>query len=96
MGSRVDRQVAHAELERARTEFAALVERAGPGDLRRPSHGTRWTNEQLLFHMLFGYLIVRTLLGPGSAVQEIAAKAPGAKLVKAFNTTLPGRWPRAG
>jgi hypothetical protein len=22
----------------------------------------RWTNQQLLFHMLFGYLIVRTLL----------------------------------
>jgi hypothetical protein len=30
--------------------------------LRRPSHGTRWTNEQLLFHMLFGYLIMRALL----------------------------------
>lgn len=25
-------------------------------------NGTRWTNEQLLFHMLFGYLIVRALL----------------------------------
>ena len=31
-------------------------------DLRRPSSGTRWTNEQLMFHMLFGYLIVRALL----------------------------------
>ncbi len=26
------------------------------------SNGTKWTNDQLLFHMLFGYLIVRTLL----------------------------------
>jgi len=31
--------------------------------LRRRSLGTRWTNQQLLFHMLFGYLVVRTLLG---------------------------------
>jgi hypothetical protein len=25
-------------------------------------HGTRWTNEQLLFHMVFGYMIVQRLL----------------------------------
>jgi hypothetical protein len=30
--------------------------------LRRRSNGTRWTNRQLLFHMVFGYLVVRTLL----------------------------------
>ena len=35
---------------------------AGPEDLRRRSAGTRWTNEQLLFHMVFGFLVVRTLL----------------------------------
>lgn len=32
-------------------------------DLRRHSNGTQWTNRQLLFHMLFGYLLVRNLLG---------------------------------
>lgn len=63
MGQLADRQAIHAELERAGAEFAALVDRAGPGDLRRPTDGTRWTNQQLLLHMLFGYLIVRTLLG---------------------------------
>jgi hypothetical protein len=61
-GSREDRQSIHAELERARSEFASLVRQAGPEDLRRETDGTRWTNQQLLFHMLFGYLIVRTLL----------------------------------
>jgi hypothetical protein len=30
--------------------------------LGRPSNGARWTNEQLLFHMLLGYLIMRALL----------------------------------
>jgi hypothetical protein len=33
-----------------------------PAGLRRPSGGTKWTSQQLLFHMLFGYLIVRALL----------------------------------
>ena len=31
-------------------------------ELRRPTNGTKWTNEQLLFHMVFGYLLVRNLL----------------------------------
>jgi hypothetical protein len=49
------------ELEQARLTFHRLLDRASPADLRRASRGTRWTNEQLLFHMLFGYLIVRAL-----------------------------------
>ena len=49
------------ELEQARLAFHRLLDRASAADLRRGSHGTRWTNEQLLFHMLFGYLIVRAL-----------------------------------
>jgi hypothetical protein len=59
----VDRQAVHDELEQARATFHALVAPATPADLRRGTNGTRWTNQQLLFHMLFGYLIVRTLLG---------------------------------
>jgi DinB superfamily len=49
-------------MEQARSTFARLLADASPADLRRGSRGTRWTNEQLLFHMLFGYLIVRALL----------------------------------
>jgi hypothetical protein len=51
-----------AELQRARDDFHRVVARATPQDLRRRSHGTRWSNRQLLFHMLFGYIIVRTLI----------------------------------
>jgi hypothetical protein len=57
-----DRADIHAELERARAVFHALLADASPADLRRRSAGTRWTNAQLLFHMAFGYLIVRRLL----------------------------------
>jgi hypothetical protein len=49
-------------LERTRTTFHQLLVAATAEDLRRPTRGTRWTNEQLLFHMLFGYLVVRVLL----------------------------------
>lgn len=31
-------------------------------ELDRKSDGTRWTNEELLFHMVFGYMVVRALL----------------------------------
>ncbi len=51
-----------AEMEQARLDFHRLVTGAGAADLRRRSDGTRWTNRQLLFHMLFGYLVVRALL----------------------------------
>jgi hypothetical protein len=47
---------------RAARELKALLEGAAPEDLRRGSNGTRWTNEQLLFHMVFGYMVVRALI----------------------------------
>jgi hypothetical protein len=58
----VDREAVHHEMGQARLSFSDLVRKATPSDLRRRSNGTRWTNRQLLFHMLFGYLIVRTLM----------------------------------
>ena len=57
-----DRQAIRAEFERAKATFHALLESASVGELARPSNGTRWTNRQLLFHMLFGYMVVRALL----------------------------------
>jgi hypothetical protein len=58
----VDRAALRDEMEQARHDFRRLAGDAPPADLRRPSDGTKWTNRQLLFHMLFGYLIVRALL----------------------------------
>lgn len=51
----------HAELDRVRADFHEMVATASPEALRRTSDGTKWTNRQLLFHMLFGYLITRNL-----------------------------------
>lgn len=58
----VDPADIHDELERGRATFRRLVSHASPTDLRRRTDGTRWTNQQLLFHMVLGYLIVRRLL----------------------------------
>jgi hypothetical protein len=58
----VDRDAVAADLERCRRQLRELLSAADPAELRRSTNGTRWTNEQLLFHMVFGFLIVRTLL----------------------------------
>jgi hypothetical protein len=50
------------DFARVSADFRRLLDQAGSDDLRRKTAGTRWTNEELLFHMLFGYLIVRSLL----------------------------------
>jgi hypothetical protein len=50
------------EMHRARADFHRLIDGASAVDLRRPSDGTRWTNRQLLHHMVLGYVVVRTLV----------------------------------
>jgi hypothetical protein len=59
----IDRAAIAADLERARVEFHRLLAEAEREDAwAKPTRGTRWTNEQLLFHMLFGYIIVQRLI----------------------------------
>jgi hypothetical protein len=58
----IDRLGIVAEMRDAAADFRVLVDTATSAEMRRGSDGTAWTNEQLLFHMLFGYLLVRRLL----------------------------------
>jgi len=58
----MDRTEIVAELEQVARDYRNLIDTARIGELRAGSNGTKWTNEQLLFHMLFGYLLVRNLL----------------------------------
>jgi hypothetical protein len=71
----VDREAIYEELRHARVTFRRLVEEASPDDLARRSSGTRWTNEQLLFHMLFGYLLTRPLIGLAGMFARLPASA---------------------
>jgi hypothetical protein len=61
-GHPADRQHIHAELERVRADLHHLVAHATEADLARRTNGTRWTNGQMLWHMAFGYVLVRRLL----------------------------------
>jgi hypothetical protein len=72
-----------AEMERVRVDFHHLLDRATAAELRAASNGTRWTNEQLLFHMLFGYLLVHNLL----ILVKVLSRLPR-PVSKAFAATL--------
>jgi hypothetical protein len=61
--SMIDRAEIAADIDRVRAEFHRLLAEAeSSGAWTKPTRGTRWTNEQLLFHMLFGYMIVQRLV----------------------------------
>ena len=60
--STADRAALAADLQRACTDFRRLLDAATEHDWGNPTEGTRWTNEQLLFHMVFGYMVVRRLI----------------------------------
>jgi DinB superfamily len=51
-----------AELERVTADFHRLLDSATGAELGMATNGTNWTNKQLLFHMLFGFILVRVLL----------------------------------
>ena len=87
-----DREAVCEELRRVRVTFRRLVEGASSADLARASDGTRWTNQQLLFHMLFGYLLMRPLFVLAGVFARLPASASGgfARLLNAG--TRPFHW----
>jgi len=87
-----DKAAVHEELERVRQVFARHIDDMTPGALDRISDGTRWTNRQLLFHMLFGYIIVRRLIWMVKLLSYLPAAAtkPFAALLNA--ATRPFNW----
>ena len=84
----VDRTEIAADLERARRALHELLGSASPGDFDRRSNGTRWTNEQLLFHMVFSYMVVRRLL----VLVRMFSRLPdriGRRFARALDATTP-------
>lgn len=77
------RRAVEDEYERARHDFRALVDVLSPDDLRRRTAGTRWSNQQMLFHLVLGYLVVRTLLPFCRLMSHLPAR-----LSKAFAVVL--------
>jgi hypothetical protein len=70
---------------RACSTLGGTLAHASDEDLRRRSTGTRWTNEELLFHMVFGYMVVLALL---PLVRTFGRLPPSVGKTMAF----PTRW----
>jgi hypothetical protein len=51
-----------ADLESARSAFYAVTDSLSEEDRRQPSNIPGWSNEQLLFHMVFGFLLLPSLV----------------------------------
>jgi hypothetical protein len=58
----LDRQQLREELRQRRETFYAILDSSSTHELLKASNGTRWNNEELLFHMLFGYMVVVALI----------------------------------
>ena len=79
----MDRRDIDAELERVTADFHCLLDSATSAELRMSTNGTKWTNKHLLFHMLFGFIVVRVLL---SLVKGFGRLPPAVS--RAFAATL--------
>lgn len=62
-----------AGYRRAVSDLDTLLRSTSSTELHRRSNGTRWTNEELLFHMVFGYMVVRALL----PLVRVVSRLPG-------------------
>ena len=60
--SELTKQTIYDELVAAQASFHMLVATMTPDDLKRRTVGTKWTNREMLFHMLFGYFVLRALI----------------------------------
>lgn len=88
----VDRVAIVDQFDEARSDLHALLRSATPASLRRGSDGTRWTNEQLLFHMVFGFLVVRRLLPLVRLMSRLPAPV-GRGLARALDaSSVPFHW----
>jgi hypothetical protein len=77
-GITMERREIDAELERRAADFHRLLDSATASELRMRTNGTRWTNQQLLFHMLFGFILVRVLLPLVKGFGRLPPAASGA------------------
>jgi hypothetical protein len=79
------------ELEAIRLVFHALLDSLSDEELQKPSANAAWTNQQLLFHMVYGFFLLPSLIGivllfsrlPSSASKRYAALLN--RWVKPFN-----------
>jgi hypothetical protein len=55
------REQVRSDLEETRSQFHAILESLSEADWRAPSRNAAWTNGQLLFHMMFAFILIPAL-----------------------------------
>lgn len=71
----LNRNSVHQELVTAPAHYRLVIESATPTRLRQRTVGTRWTNREMLFHLLLGYLVVRAMLPVVSLIARLPSWA---------------------
>jgi hypothetical protein len=84
----VHRDAIATDLHACAEDLHALLASATPDQLNARSDGTKWTNKELPFHMVFGFLVVRRLLPLVRLVSSLSPRV-GRTLLPASST--PGR-----
>jgi hypothetical protein len=54
--------ILHSELEDSRHNFHALLASLSDEDLQKVSLNPPWTNKQIVFHMVFGFFLLPSLI----------------------------------
>ena len=79
------------ELREACVEFKVIA-CCSTYDLKRKSNGTKWTNRELLFHILFGYLITRTILFAAPTIARLPDRIVAAPMHVLSRLLRPFNW----
>jgi hypothetical protein len=74
-----------SQLEGSRLTFHALLDSLSDADLQKESRNPPWTNQQILFHMVFGFFLLPSLI----VIALLFARLPKS-LSKRFATLLNG------
>src|SRR5215213_9738038 len=62
MKSDETRSVIRSRLDQARSEFHELLSSLSEADLKRRSKNEGWTNGEILFHIMFAFILILTLV----------------------------------
>lgn len=84
----LSRDAIRAELEWARSEFHAWVDALTDEDLERPSANPRWTNRQILWHVVFAFRLT-VILVPLAMFFSRLPRAVSRAFAAALNATTP-------
>lgn len=80
-----------AALAWVRDDFMCLSNATGPL-LNQPTHGTKWTNRELLFHLWFGQRVARVLM----RIIGVLSRLPPARPSPGHDSSPPRHDPTSG